>query len=50
VNDNLPVHEDKNKGVFVKGLQEVFVGSVEEVHALILKGNSARVVASTSII
>jgi kinesin family protein 5 len=25
INDNLPVHEDKSRGVYVKGLKEVYV-------------------------
>src|SRR6195952_5954095 len=29
-NDNLPVHEEKNRGVYVKGLLEVYVTSVDE--------------------
>ncbi|KAL3900730.1 MAG: hypothetical protein SGCHY_001139 [Lobulomycetales sp.] len=48
-NDNLPVHEEKSKGVYVKGLLEVFVGSVEEVFTAMDQGQANRVVASTSI-
>ena len=48
-NDNLPIHEEKSKGVYVKGLMEVFVGSVDEVFEAMMKGQSARVTASTSI-
>src|SRR6195952_1656641 len=29
-NDNLPIHEEKNRGVYVKGLLEVYVTSVDE--------------------
>jgi kinesin family protein 5 len=47
-NDNLPIHEDKQRGVYVKGLLEVFVGSVEEVFEAMRRGQSSRVVASTS--
>jgi kinesin family protein 5 len=48
-NDNLPIHEEKSKGVYVKGLLEVFVGSVEEVFEAMDQGMANRVVASTSI-
>src|SRR6195952_4228270 len=30
-NDNLPIHEEKNRGVYVKGLLEVYVSAVSEV-------------------
>ncbi|TPX67783.1 hypothetical protein CcCBS67573_g07417 [Chytriomyces confervae] len=49
VNDNLPIHEDKKKGVYVKGLLEVFVGSVEEVYDVMRRGQGARIVASTNM-
>ncbi|KAJ3101679.1 hypothetical protein HDU97_001220 [Phlyctochytrium planicorne] len=47
--DNLPIHEEKNKGVYVKGLLEVFVGSVDEVYDAMRRGQEARVVASTNM-
>ena len=31
-NDNLPVHEEKSRGVYVKGLLEIYVSSVQEVY------------------
>jgi hypothetical protein len=46
--DNLPIHEDRNRGVFVKGLKEVYVASEAEVHDLIKLGDQSRSVASTS--
>ncbi|RKO94874.1 P-loop containing nucleoside triphosphate hydrolase protein, partial [Caulochytrium protostelioides] len=49
VNDNLPIHEEKNKGVYVKGLLEVFVGSVDEVYEVLRRGQSARMVAATNM-
>jgi kinesin family protein 5 len=49
MNDNLPIHEDKQKGVYVKGMLEVFVGSVEEVYEAMRRGQSNRVVAFTSM-
>ncbi|KAA8570344.1 hypothetical protein EYC84_002643 [Monilinia fructicola] len=35
-NDNLPIHEEKNRGVYVKGLLEVYVSSVQEVYENLL--------------
>jgi hypothetical protein len=48
-NDNLPIHEDKSKGVYVKGLLEVFVGSIDEVFNVMDQGMANRVTASTSM-
>ncbi|KAJ3042344.1 hypothetical protein HDV00_007478 [Rhizophlyctis rosea] len=48
-NDNLPVHEEKNRGVYVKGLLEVFVGSVAEVYDVMRRGQSSRSVAYTNM-
>lgn len=49
VNDNLPVHEDKARGVYVKGLHEFYVGSVEEVYEILERGGAARMVAATNM-
>ncbi|KAI5821176.1 P-loop containing nucleoside triphosphate hydrolase protein [Pyronema omphalodes] len=49
INDNLPVHEEKNRGVYVKGLLEVYVSSVEEVYEVMRRGGSARAVAATNM-
>lgn len=48
-NDNLPVHEDKQKGIYVKGLHEFYVGSVDEVYQVLERGGQARAVASTNM-
>ncbi|KAK8207330.1 kinesin heavy chain [Phyllosticta capitalensis] len=48
-NDNLPVHEEKNKGVYVKGLLEVYVGNVQEVFEVMRRGGQARAVSSTNM-
>jgi len=48
-NDNLPVHEEKNRGVYVKGLLEVYVSSVPEVYEVMRRGGSARIVAYTNM-
>jgi kinesin family protein 5 len=48
-NDKLPVHEEKNRGVYVKGLLEIYVSSVQEVYEVMRRGGSARAVASTNM-
>lgn len=47
-NDNLAIHEDKVKGVYVKGLKEVYVANSEEVYDVMRIGGDNRVVAFTS--
>lgn len=46
--ENLPIHEDKTKGVYVKGLLEVYVGSSDEVYEVMRRGSNNRVVGYTS--
>ncbi|KAF2458606.1 kinesin [Lineolata rhizophorae] len=48
-NDNLPVHEEKNRGVYVKGLLEIYVSSVQEVYEVMRRGGMARAVAATNM-
>ncbi|KAJ5027946.1 P-loop containing nucleoside triphosphate hydrolase protein [Bipolaris maydis] len=48
-NDNLPVHEEKSRGVYVKGLLEVYVSSEEEVYEVLRRGGSARAVSATNM-
>ena len=48
-NDNLPIHEDKQRGVYVKGLGEFYVGSVEEVYHVLERGGQTRAVAATNM-
>ncbi|TVY88585.1 Kinesin heavy chain [Lachnellula willkommii] len=48
-NDNLPVHEEKNRGVYVKGLLEIYVSSVQEVYEVMRRGGTSRAVASTNM-
>ncbi|KAI8824221.1 P-loop containing nucleoside triphosphate hydrolase protein [Fimicolochytrium jonesii] len=48
-NDNLPIHEEKSRGVYVKGLLEVFVGSIEEVYEAMRRGQSSRMTAQTNM-
>lgn len=47
--DNLPIHEEKNKGVYVKGLSQVYVSSVDEVYHILNQGGMARAVAATNM-
>lgn len=47
--DNLPIHEDKVRGVYVKDLLEAFVSSADEVFEIMQQGLKARVVSSTSM-
>ncbi|KAJ9060783.1 hypothetical protein DSO57_1027176 [Entomophthora muscae] len=49
VQDNLPIHEDKVNGVYVKGVTEVYVASVDEVYEVLNRGSSNRVVAFTKM-
>ncbi|KAI9886620.1 MAG: Kinesin heavy chain [Watsoniomyces obsoletus] len=48
-NDNLPVHEERNRGVYVKGLLEIYVASVQEVYEVMRRGGTARAVAATDM-
>jgi len=48
-NDNLPIHEEKNRGVYVKGLLEVYVSSVQEVYEVMKRGGNSRIVAYTNM-
>lgn len=47
-NDNLQVHEEKSKGVYVKNLSDYYVSSAREVYEIMRQGGNARVVSSTS--
>lgn len=47
-NDNLPIHEEKARGVYVKGLLEVYVGSLQEVSQVLSQGGQTRATSSTS--
>jgi hypothetical protein len=46
--DNLSIHEDKARGVYVKGLTDVYVGSKEDVYKVMQAGSASRSVSSTS--
>ena len=45
---NLPIHEDKFRVPYVKGVTERFVGSPEEIMDVIGEGKSNRAVSVTS--
>ena len=47
-NDNLSIHEDKARGVYVKGLTDVYVGSESEVYKVMRAGGASRATSSTS--
>lgn len=46
--DNLQVHEEKSRGVYVKNLTDYYVSSAREVYEIMRQGAAARVVTSTS--
>ncbi|KAN0077273.1 P-loop containing nucleoside triphosphate hydrolase protein [Tylopilus felleus] len=48
-NDNLQVHEEKSRGVYVKNLSDYYVSSAREVYELMRQGGAARVVTSTNM-
>jgi len=48
-NDNLQVHEEKNKGVYVKNLSDYYVGSAKEVYEIMRQGGMARAVTATNM-
>ncbi|KAK4057209.1 hypothetical protein OIO90_001704 [Microbotryomycetes sp. JL221] len=48
-NDNLPVHEDKQRGVYVKDLSEFYVSSSNEVFEIMRQGANSRAVSSTNM-
>lgn len=47
--DNLPIHDDRTKGVHVKGLSEYYMSSPDEVYAMIRQGTQARTVSATKM-
>ncbi|KAJ1024798.1 hypothetical protein NDA16_002838 [Ustilago loliicola] len=48
-NDNLQVHEEKNRGVYVKGLSDFYVGGQADVYEIMRQGGQARAVSSTNM-
>lgn len=47
-NENLPIHEDKARGVYVKNLSDFYVSNAGEVYEIMRQGGSARAVSATS--
>jgi kinesin family protein 5 len=48
-NDNLQIHEEKSKGVYVKGLSDFYVGDQADVYNIMKQGGLARAVSSTNM-
>lgn len=48
-NDNLQVHEEKSKGVYVKNLSDYYVSNAKEVYEIMRQGGQARAVTATSM-
>ncbi|CAO1616153.1 unnamed protein product [Sympodiomycopsis kandeliae] len=48
-NDNLQIHEEKSRGVYVKGLSDYYVGGQEDVYEIMRQGGNARAVSSTNM-
>ncbi|TFK29955.1 kinesin heavy chain [Coprinopsis marcescibilis] len=48
-NDNLQVHEEKSKGVYVKNLSDYYVSSAQEVYEIMKTGANSRVVTATQM-
>ncbi|KAF7976323.1 hypothetical protein HWV62_7044 [Athelia sp. TMB] len=48
-NDNLQIHEEKSKGVYVKNLSDYYVSSAREVYEIMRQGGAARMVTSTNM-
>ncbi|KAJ7632639.1 kinesin heavy chain [Roridomyces roridus] len=48
-NDNLQVHEEKSKGVYVKNLSDYYVSSAREVYEIMRTGGSERIVSHTNM-
>jgi len=47
-NDNLQIHEEKSKGIYVKNLSDFYVSNAREVYEIMRQGGAARAVSSTS--
>ncbi len=47
--DNLNVHEDKQKGIYVEGLTELSIGNEFDVYELMKDGNGNRAIAETKM-
>ncbi|ODV58122.1 kinesin family protein, partial [Ascoidea rubescens DSM 1968] len=45
----LSIHEDKENGIYVKGLKKIYVSSVDDIYDVMRQGSEIRVVSSTSM-
>ncbi|KAF9652870.1 kinesin heavy chain [Thelephora ganbajun] len=48
-NDNLQIHEEKSKGIYVKNLSDFYVSNAREVYEIMRQGGAARAVSSTNM-
>ncbi|KAH7103883.1 kinesin heavy chain [Auriculariales sp. MPI-PUGE-AT-0066] len=48
-NDNLPIHEEKSKGVYIKGLSDYYVSNAPEVYEIMRQGGNSRKVTATNM-
>ncbi|PWN41882.1 putative kinesin-1 motor protein [Ceraceosorus guamensis] len=48
-NDNLQIHEEKSRGVYIKGLSDYYVSDQSEVYEIMRQGGLARAVSSTNM-
>lgn len=48
-NDNLTIHEERNRGVYVKGLTQEYVASADEVYEVMRQGTACRATGSTNM-
>eukprot|EP00835_Amoeboradix_gromovi_P002759 NODE_163_length_16507_cov_1.031814.p1 type:complete len:839 gc:universal NODE_163_length_16507_cov_1.031814:902-3418(+) len=49
VNDNLAIHEEKSRGVYVKNLSNIYCGSTAEVYSVLDRGNENRATSATKM-
>ena len=48
-NDNLKIHEDKEKGVYISEVTELYVSDESEVSTIMMRGNENRAVSATNM-
>lgn len=47
--DNLKIHEEKSKGVYIQDITETYCADESEVYGVMKKGNANRAVTSTNM-
>ena len=45
--DNLKIHEEKGKGVYIQDITEIYCSDEQEIYQLMKQGNSNRAVVAT---